>query len=264
MSKYTTELRYICEEYSELNENTDGNSIDDIILKSIDKIFDNFEIFDEAYRKPLCLKILRHYYMREICAETVGLWKFWLNNKMNEIMPYYNLIYKSTLFEFNPLYDIDLERTHTLNKQHNTSGEQTYSATDIGSTEGTQEGKMSDVNEITKTSTDLYSDTPQGAVSLPELAEQGFLTNAREITDNAKGENEKEETINNNVTTNRETESENIYSKEIKSLDEYIERVKGKSGGKNYSEMIKDFRETFLNVDMLIIDELKPLFFQLW
>ena len=83
MSKYTTELRFICESKAGLSDSVGFNQIDDVISNSWNKIFDNFTIFDESYRSVLCSKILKHYYTREISAETVGLWQHWLNTRMN-------------------------------------------------------------------------------------------------------------------------------------------------------------------------------------
>jgi hypothetical protein len=50
----------------------------------------------------------------------------------------------------------------------------------------------------------------------------------------------------------------------INNTETYLETVMGKQGGGNYSEMLLKFRETFLNIDMLLIDELSELFFTLW
>ena len=118
MSKYTTELRFICEESAGLAHSEGYTSIDSVLDKSRDKIFDfDFPIFDENYRIPLENKILKHYYTREIGFETVGLWKHFLGMRMNEIMPYYNKLYSSELIEFNPMYDVDL--TTDYNKVNN-------------------------------------------------------------------------------------------------------------------------------------------------
>ena len=95
LSKYTTEVRYICETDSGLDESVGFNSVDEVISKSWNKIFTSkVPFFDEDYRKILCCKILKHYYLREICSETVGLWKLWVNTKLEEIMPYYNQFMK--------------------------------------------------------------------------------------------------------------------------------------------------------------------------
>ena len=95
MSNYTSQLRYICEVQSgftpaELNEKT----IDEIITAAQPKIFNfRYPIYDEAYRNVLEHEILFHFYMREIGAETYGLFNYYLARKMREIMPYYNQLY---------------------------------------------------------------------------------------------------------------------------------------------------------------------------
>ena len=123
LSKYTTQVRFICETCAKLTESTGFSDIETVLDNSWDKIFSDFPIFDEKYRAELCKKILRHYYTREICCETVARWKLFLSDKMKNIMPYYNQLYKSELLEFNPFYDVDLTRSRegsgTSNKTSN-------------------------------------------------------------------------------------------------------------------------------------------------
>lgn len=144
MSKYTTEVRYICETYAGLNESEGYDKINDIITKSMDKVFDfDYPIFDSAYKNVLQRKILKHYYTREIGLETVGLWKHFLDMRMNEIMPYYNKLYETELLKFNPLYDVD------LTKDHKGKG------SEIGNENGRKNGTTNTTNHTTgnKTST---------------------------------------------------------------------------------------------------------------
>ena len=223
MSKYTTEVRYICEVAAGVNESACANNVDEIIDAAIPKIFDfEFPIFDEAYRGVLCKKILKHFYTREICEETVGLWKLRLNTKLNEIMPYYNQLYKSELLDFNPMYNTEIT---TSNK-------------------GTRKSESETKAEANNTGTErnLYSDTPQGG--LQNLESENYLTNARKIIsdDTSKG------------TSNGLTNT----------FDDYITVVSGKQGGESFSKILQEFRETFLNIDMLVIQELNTLFFTLW
>lgn len=112
MAKYTTEIRSICEHYAGLTESTGFEDVDEIIEKSRNKIFQNYPIFNESHRAELEHKILKHYYMREIGFETVGLFKLFLNERMAEIMPYYNKLYESETFEFDPFKNIDVWNTH--------------------------------------------------------------------------------------------------------------------------------------------------------
>lgn len=117
MSKYTTEVRFICESKAGLDASAGYNSIDEIVTTAAPLIFNfSFPIYDETYRLPLEKRILKHFYTREICEETVGLWQLRLEDKLNLIMPYYNDLYKSALIEFNPMYDVDLSTDRSGNK----------------------------------------------------------------------------------------------------------------------------------------------------
>ena len=113
MGNYTTQIRFICESKSGLTESVGFSGIMDAITNSVDDVF-NFEwpIFDESYRVPLEIKILRHFYTREIGEETFGLWQLRLCDRLNVIMPYYNQLYRSELIKFNPMYDVDLTTEH--------------------------------------------------------------------------------------------------------------------------------------------------------
>ncbi|MBO7731579.1 MAG: hypothetical protein J6S67_03480 [Methanobrevibacter sp.] len=113
MSKYTTEVRFICENAAGYDESKGFNDVNEIIVKAAPKIFNfDFPIFDESYRLPLETKILRHFYTREIGEETVGLWKLRMQDTLCNVMPYYNKLYESELITFNPLYDVDLTTKH--------------------------------------------------------------------------------------------------------------------------------------------------------
>lgn len=117
MSNYTTEVRFLCESLTGHTESKGLNDVDQIITDACPIIFDfNYGIFDNAYKLPLERKILMHYYTREICEETYGLWKLRLKDRLNLIMPYYNQLYQSALLSFNPFYDVDLTTEHAGNK----------------------------------------------------------------------------------------------------------------------------------------------------
>ena len=231
MSKYTTEVRFICEQMAGYSESQGGMNVDQVLETSWNRIFDNsWNIFDEDYRKVLCKKILKHYYTREIGAEVVGLWIMWLNRRMGEIMPYYNQLYESEKLKFDPLNDTDV--TTTSNRKIDTENNST----------GDSSGSSSSNN----TSRDLYADTPQGALNGVES--ETYLTNARKIMDTG---------------TTNDSNSYNS-SGSGNSNDDYFERVTGKRGGENYSDMLRKYRETFLNIDMMVIKELDDLFLNLW
>lgn len=243
MANYTTEVRTICENYAGYPHFSGEISVADIIEKSRTKIFDfSFPIFDEKYRSVLETKIIKHYYTREIGLETVGLWKLKLDTKMNEIMPYYNQLYSSTLLEFNPFYDVDITR------KHNTRSDGTRNETNENKSNGTNQN----TTNSNSTNRNLYSDTPQGALTGVET--ETYLTNATkdmlESTDNSNG----------NFNTSANGKSDSV----IKNVEDYLETVKGKQGTEDYSSLLLKYRETFLNIDLQIIEELSDLFLNLW
>lgn len=227
MSKYTTEVRFICETYADYDESQGYMKIPEIIEKSRNKIFDfDFPIFDEDYRSVLETKIIKHYYLKEIGMETVGVWKHFLDMKMNEIMPYYNQLYKSALLDFNPFYDVDITKDHIGTGSGNTE------------TDGTRKDTTG------RNHWNYYSDTPQGSVG--RLDDLTYLTNATHDTDS--------ENLN-SVTSNKG---------KMTSTDQYLDHIKGKQGVASYSKMLQEFRDTFLNIDKMVIDALGDLFFNLW
>jgi len=302
LSKYTTEVRFICENASGLDESKGYTDVDTIITNAIPKIFTfTFPIFDENYRTVLENKILKHFYTREIGEETVGLWKLRLDTKLNEIMPYYNKLYRSELLEFNPLYTANLTRTkktdYDSNRNENENIRDTSSSNRTTTNNGTVNNTTSNNGEVdttnnskttstgsgtsNNTSTDLYSDTPQGALSGVES--NTYLTNARKVTDNGNtssntsntnsstGKVESSESGTNNTTTsdNGTDNSTGTYGRirgntdALTSTEDYLECVIGYEGVVP-SDLLLKYRDTFLNIDMMVIEELEPLFFNLW
>lgn len=327
MSKYTTEVRFICEEAAGLTSSVGYLGVNDVINTALPKVFNfDFPIFDETYRPILEKKILKHYYTREIGLETVGLWKLFLDTKLNEIMPYYNQLYKSELISFNPMYDVDLTRDHqlkrlediketgtqesdtnrngTLDTIANKTGttHDTSLTTDHGtanqdiSNQKTVHGTNGDTTDVTTTVShvDKFSDTPQGA--LDGLKNDTYMSEARivddtntsktivsgndDINENNTGNTTTETDATSDTTSNgRTTQNETVNTtntdkenrvatqntnKNLNSIDDYIEHVTGKTSGVSYSKLLNEFRETFLNIDMLIINDLSDLFMNLW
>lgn len=263
MSKYTTEVRSICESKAGLSESAGCDNVDDIVSKSWDKIFTNKAVFfDESYRGLLCQKILKHYYLREIGSETVGIWKLWMNTRLEEIMPFYNQLYKSALIEFNPLYDVDLKRTHNrkVDSSKQDGGTSKVVSDGVSSESGTGSGSESGSSNSTKK--DLYSDTPQGAIT--GLENENYLTNARKVTDSGSTSGNSSSEFSNSGTNKTTVNGETSNTGTANSLEDYVENIIGKQGTESYSSMLLKFRETFLNIDMQVIEEFSDLFMGLW
>ena len=254
MSKYTTELRFICETYAGLEESADRDNVNNIIATSLPKLFNfDYPIFDENYREVLETKIVRHYYTREIGYETVGRWKLALEAKLNEIMPYYNKLYRSELLDFNPLY------THNITK----SGHRTDDKTTSQNTEDhhnitrTNEKHESSSGTNQNTNYMLESDTPQGG--LVGLDNETYLSQANKTTDNGTNS----DTRNGNGTDTDIGNRNGTKTGTANNVGDYLETVVGYEG-KNASKSLMEYRETFLNIDLQIIEELNKLFMCIW
>ena len=349
MSKYTTEVRYICESLAGLEDSVGYNDTAEVIEAARPLIFSfDYPIFDNAYKQGLETKIIRHFYTREIGAETYGLWKLWLEAKMNEIMPLYNQFYESAELEFNPLYDADYHRDTdtTENSERERAGTQGRTSTNSGSDTTartkSETAQLSGTDTTTKTfdtevalggsdvtntdgettentethnrdyysEWDLYSDTPQGGIAgitgaedPPSLADNGYLTNARHIIhdgDGTEATGELTSTEDKDVTTTygrteektgTETtgtqhgkkntisgsDSETVTHGKVNTIaatdsqtltedreGQSLQHIYGRLGGRTPAELLLEYRKTFLNIDMMIIKDLEPLFFGLW
>lgn len=256
MSKYTTELRYMVE-------------------SGFDLQMTSYPIFNEAYRAQLNQKIIDHFYFREIGFETPGLFRNRLNVRMNEIMPYFNQLYKSALLDISPLvneiYTETFQRhtadekasargVETVNKQvataqnkgHRTSQEQTE---DSGESRSETEGRT------------VHSDTPQGLLSMSDIENELYASDAaisfgeaRDSHTNTATHGASEDTTStgtNNVDATGKTSE--MGSESGQGWEDFTRKIEG-ARGVSQSGLLNEFRSTFLNIDMLVINELNDLF----
>lgn len=257
MATYTITLRHLIERGFKFNLN-------------------DYPIFDESYREVLNKKIIDHYYFSEIGVETPGLFNHRLRTKMNEIMPYYNQIYKSNILEFNPLYNVDYhikdERTKIDNRKQDTKNDTLRNdVNDINSNVTDNEESNTDIernNDLTQKH--VSSDTPQNLLEVNDINNNVWASEAQRNHDNT---NEKtNQSLNRSLSSNLITKNnleQNInntgnLSENINSTDDYLRHVYGNNGGKNFSELINDYRSTFNNTDLDVIYELDPLFMLIW
>lgn len=220
MSKYTVTLRQIIQ------------SGFDIGLK-------DYPIYNEAHRETLNNMIINHYFMSEIGQETPELFKIYLNNTMNEIMPRYNLMYKA-LDEYyeqqSLLGNIDLTTTETISGTNN----QTNSGTDTVKNYINQSGK------------NIVMDTPQGELALQDIdAQTVYATEATLSKAIADGDDNKTVTEHGAIIDSTNSQSRTNH-------------VHGNNGGKYALDIINQMNDSIYNVDAQIIKELQPLFFGLY
>lgn len=231
MSKYTTELRWVIENGYDLQLN-------------------EYPIFDENYRQKLNQKIINHYYFREIGFETVGLFRFYLKQTLNEIMPYYNQLYESALLEIDPLNTINFTETLTRTKIGN--GTKNFNEDTAVNSNGN-----SNSNSTKNTNfKDVESDTPQGMLSIGNIDGELYASYARI----SKNEDTTNSTAHQETTDTQKRKNDEKINREDN--ENYTRTEKGNR--ESQSELLMKYRETFLNIDMQVINELNDLFMGLY
>lgn len=251
MSKYTTELRYICETKAGLTSSVGDNDIEDVIASARSEIFNfDYPIFSSEYKAPLECKILSHFYTREIGSETYGLWHLRLRNKMQEIMPYYNKLYESELLQYEPLQDTDYYEDEVGNISSNGQSADNR----IGQNRMT--GSVTDAGNHGDVTVDRFHDTPQGAIT--DLTESQYLTNVRQINNSGTDGNTRTYNTQNDNSASA-TKSTNMNTQNL-----VTKHIHGKRNQESFNKLLKDYRANLLNIDMKIIGELEELFIQLW
>ena len=186
----------------------------------------DYPIFDEKYRETLNQKIIDHYWNREIGAETIELFRLFLKRKMNEIMPFYNQYYLSERMKIDPF--------ETVNMKNMTTGNVDSTSTSNGSseTESTSDAKSRSTAQETPHMR-LAGDGDYATGIQDNLSQTAAAGEAKEST--TQTGNEKAENVN---------------------------TVTGFQG--NAIEILMAFRQSFLNIDLQIINELESLFMLVW
>lgn len=218
MAEYTIELRHVVENH---------------------KIFDfNYPFYDETKRADFERKFIRHFYFREIGAETIDRFMLYLEDKMNTVFPYYNELFNAANIEYSILNNYNLTEEFTTTRENkgktrgisstvgqlfgdsNTENKQARTVTGTGKTGNT--GNDTEV-ETTATATDTtnkqtvdttndkttsenvnkkFLDTPQG---ITDLSNSKYLTTLNQDTasgtekDKGKQTTDGEGTVDSNI-----------------------------------------------------------------
>lgn len=247
MSKYTTQIRWIVENAT---PDMKGQNISSRIAVATSKIFNfDYPIWTEDYRPILEKKILMHYFNKEIGFETVGLWKLYLEERLNLIMPYYNKLYETTVKDYDYMWDINDTEVYTGNKKfeedasYNSSGNEKFHGT----------GSSADDGNASGTSKELSSDLPQ-----VNYANVDYGTNLKEGEHSSTSHNKS--TAENDSTNNRTQDSNN---KVTNNTDDTFTR-KRTGARMPLTDLLMKYRDSLINIDNMIIDELKDLFMMVY
>jgi hypothetical protein len=178
------------------------------------------------YRPFLNGKIFDHFMNREIGYESIGIWHLAIRRKMNEIMPFYNQYYLSTQIHIEPIRTTDLATANTM----------TDSQVESQTTNNTTSGSA------TAASRSVSSDTPQTMLQPNEdYASSASDSNGQNASNGSANQ------VGNSTTTDNASGTTTIL---------------GYQGAA--SDLLIRYRDSFINVDMMVINELEEMFMQIW
>lgn len=220
MSKYTTQIRFICEIYGRKVVESwfkDYNLEDYLTPEEIGVI----ELRGTWNKDKLAEKIVDHYFMREIGFDTPALFKHYVKVTMQEIMESKLPLIYSASIKYDPMVNVDF--TETYEQEHQDNDKSNGSSTNNGS------------------SLSVNSDTPQGQISKSEILQGKFAsqTGASEGT---------------NTTTDESNTNRNGTLKSTRTQRGNSGALTTGQG------LIKQYRDIIISVDKDIINELNQLF----
>lgn len=182
-------------------------------------------------KKAFEQKVIDHYMFRQIGQETVGRWLHYFRTRIREIMPYYIQMYKSVEL---------MEAQEDPFEAYNLREEYTEERKNTGSYTGetSESSKRSDQSDSTR----KHSDTPQGSISnLEKFMSEATLENAE-------------------VSSSGSSSGTSGGSSEDNGSVKYTLTRKGNIGVQPLGKEVQALRDSYINVDQMIIDELNDLF----
>lgn len=214
----------------------------------------------QAWREALNQKIINHYYFNEICCLPPDRFKFFLNNTLNEKMPYFNMLYDAMAEKWQFYTGGTL--TEIVKADGTSTDNGTKTGTDVLARSGIDTTNNSSLQNQNSDSFNLAvsSDTPGQMLNIEsDIANNTYANNA--VKQKNKG------TFSGNSNS---TDTTTYNSKETTTLDEHTaadrqhndNRNRTVSGlnNKSYAELFKEYSESVRNLDLEVIDSLKDCF----
>ena len=214
----------------------------------------------ESWRKALNQKIINHYQFNEIGCLPPDRFKVFLNNTMNEIMPYYNKLYEA----LNIKWEFFTGGTLTEVVKGDATDDRTITRTGTDTLAHTGNDTTANENKQAQTSTNytlaVNSDTPGALLNLEsDITNNTYASNAVKQKSNAQfsGNGSSTDTTTYNST---DTTTHNTTDKDKNLHNDNKNRTVNGLNNRSYAELFKEYSESIRNLDLEVINELKDCF----
>lgn len=295
MAEYTIRIDEIVKY---LNKGSVGRSWNEKILAAAKHIFDfDYPFYGQTPQEQISnktsfqLMFLKHNMMREIGYETYEIWQLMLDERLNLIMPKYQQLYLSTLFEldFDSPYHLittheqdtsDTGRIDNIVSASSTNnlvrnGDNQYTGnSNVKRTDNLQESDNGTEN-ITHDSKTVNSDFPNASYENGNYASNGSeLEENQKTTHNSTKENtgtvDTSESLKYNEASNQtENAKFDENRSDQKTIDnkgtlDFIRDVSGHTSNTEILEAVEKWRKLIININDMIIKELADLFIMVY
>ena len=229
-----------------LVQTTYGPRLKEILELGYDIGLCDYEIYDEEFRPVLNQRIVDHFFMREIGAETPELFIFYLNRAMNENMPVFSTVFK-ILHDatFDPISNVDMKTTQDQNAQGNSRSE--------GVNDTTENGTAHADATTTSDTQNVNSNAPQ--VNIATAKTDGYWNTGVFAEGKGTSLTDSETSSASHATTGMD----NKYA----SLSGYVLKMLGRQGITGY-QALREYLDAYVNPLTELFEVLEPCFSQLW
>ena len=199
------------------------------------KLFDfEYDFYEESKKEQFEQKFIDYFYMREIEHETAEVFKHELRTKLNLIAPYYKQLYETELksknIEF--LLNKDLKETFIREVESDTESLSNFNNESNGKTK---------VETLSTT-----NDTPQNRIDDLD----------KYISSASKDKNTSDTSSSDNGSSI--SQNSNTAKEETTLISQ------GNIGTTSSAQLLRDWRDVLINIDMMILEECEELFFKLF
>ncbi len=253
MSKYTIELRNL------LNSNF--------------VLFDfEYSFLDDENKKKLEDAFIKHFYFKEIGFETPARFKHYVNIVFTEKLPYYEMLLKTSLIEYDIKNNYDMtenltkDTSNSINSETTTELTNTESLSNSINSETTTE--LTNTESLSSSSIQKASDTPQSSVNLSD----NYYSNIEESNNSnnsTSNNNSTSSTSNNNSTSSTSNNnSTSSTSNTGTGKESYILTRKGNIGVMTASDLIEkhiELQQKLTNIiNQFLENECNDLFMKIY
>lgn len=224
-------------------------------------------------------QFVEHNLMREIGAETPELWQIFLRSRLNDIMPYYSELYRTTLFELDINAPYHLVTTHNQKEQEKQGGTKNTGTTENEKIEEDTSDIFNNIDNLTRTINETdnndytshsdmkHSDFPQASYTNGDyVSTEDVGTAGGNDTINRTGTDTDKRTQDTTRTLDRKNKRDRINNV-LEGWDttnngtlDYIKDIKGHTSNAEILDSVEKWRNLIVNINMMIISDCADLF----